>query len=207
MPLDEMLRRQIEDVLANGIRATREDLLKNYPLEMTINRNWEGYCNPRVTAGIDSLSRQEVTHLIFTPLVEAGIMVIQAGTEKDKGAEPFVRNESGRTGLVRLRSALNDFGLVLPKDQNLKFAVDSEELHIGDETRKVLYLTVKKPKRKRVVTREAKTPEQKAAAQKERERKAAEREAVKTAARKSEGSQTSEPTSVAAASLGGSETK
>jgi hypothetical protein len=98
----------------------------NFLLEVTVNRSWEGHCNPGLTAEIDSLSNSEITHLLFTRLVDAGFVIITPGFEGEKGAEPWV--ESG-------------------------------VLEIGEATKKILFLMVKTPKRKRVVTREPKTEE------------------------------------------------
>jgi hypothetical protein len=204
MAMDDKVRQQLVDALNTGVRATREDLLKNFDMEVTVNRSWEGYCNPRVTAAIDSLSPQEVTHLVFTPVIGTGMVIIQTAVEGDSGAEAFARGDSGRTGVVRLRTALNVFGISLPADRNLKFTVEADELPVGGEMQKVLLLIVKRPKRKRVQTRkqgEEKTPEQKAEEKKLREQKALERKAREDARRKSTEPNAPEPAPVAATTL------
>jgi hypothetical protein len=69
-------------------------------------------------------------------------------------------------------------GVEIPRDRNLKFAIETAELPVGDGLQKVLLIGVKKPKRKRVVTRPSNlTPEQKAEQLQARRQRAAERKA------------------------------
>jgi hypothetical protein len=143
--LDEVLRKKIADALANSRVATRESLLSNYPMEFTVSSGWQGYANPRVTLAIDGLSESEVSHLLFYPIAEDGIVVIQAGRKGEPGATEFSRSESRNTGSVSMRVALNDFDLDWSEDRKLQLPVKEDLVDVNGVGVKVLIMRVKRP--------------------------------------------------------------
>lgn len=157
MPLDDKVRKLIQEALQNKRTATRQDLLGNYPMEFTVNAEWMGYSNPRVTAAIDATSDREVTHLKFTPVPEAGYLAVTAATASEPGAEAFVRGDSGRTGLVKMRAALNDFDLTFPGDCKLKLPAVTDLFTVEGEERPVVLIHVKRPARAKKEYRPRKT--------------------------------------------------
>lgn len=157
MSVDDVLRKVIADALTKNQVAKRDDLLENYPLEITVSPEYQGYTNPRVTLAIDSMSNGEVTHLTFIPLVTEGIVVIQPATDTVVGAIDFVRGDSRRTGIVNLRVALNKFKLTF-NDRKLKFPVLTLPMEIQGEERNVVLIRVKRPRSNKTLTRTSKTP-------------------------------------------------
>jgi hypothetical protein len=153
MAMSDDLRRRITEALQAGRSASRADLITNYPMEITLNEDFQAYTNPRVTLAVDGLSPTEVTHLLFTPIPDAGVLAVTAAESDANGAERLSRSPSGRTALVNLRAALNGFHLRIPKGRKLKLKVEEENL--GPE-QPVLLIRVKRPRTKRVNTRKPK---------------------------------------------------
>jgi hypothetical protein len=153
MPLDDQQRKLIEAALAQKLTATRSDLLKKFPLEITVSPEYSGYLNPRVTVLVDSSVAFEVTHLKFTPVPEAGFVAVEACLATDAGAELFTRRDSGRTGSVPMKAALHGFTLNFPDDRKLKLPVESNTVTIDGQERTLVMIQVKRPARRKVLLR------------------------------------------------------
>jgi hypothetical protein len=157
--LDDALLQQIGHTLVEKRPVTKEDLLANLPMEVTVNQGRVGYFNLRVTSEADTLTKAEVTHLKFTPMPEAGLVIIESANPEEASAMEFVRSDSRRTGSVNMRAALDPFNLEFSSDVNLKFAVTVTQVPVGKEKRSVLVMVVKQPKTKKTVSRPRKKTE------------------------------------------------
>lgn len=159
---DENLAKVIADALSQTPAAQRSDLLKNYPMTVTVSDNWWLYANPRVTAALDGMWPVDVTHLFFTPIIKAGIVVARPCEKDAPGAEEFVRNASRRTGSVNAKAALNGFNLTFPENRKMRFTVMTGPVVVEGETKEVMVIKVKAPtthrKEKRPRRPKAETP-------------------------------------------------
>lgn len=153
MPLDDQQRKLIEAALAKKLTATRGDLLQRFPLEITVSPDYTGYFNPRVTIMVDNSVTFEVTHVKFTPVPEAGLIAVEACQAGDTGAEVFTRGDSGRTGAVPMKAALQGFKLTYPEDRKLKLPIESNTVTIDGQERTLVMLQVKRPARKKTLLR------------------------------------------------------
>lgn len=164
MNLGEALKAKIGAAIETGAAATAEDLLNRYPMLVTLTPDLMGYSNPRVTASVDSLSDQEITHLKCIPLVEDGLVIILPAKPEEQAAVEFVRGDSRRTGSFSLRAALVNFNISFSDERKLKFEVAADEAPTTDGTRKFLAIKVKRPSAKKTVSRPRKNKAAKAAA-------------------------------------------
>jgi hypothetical protein len=157
MGISDLLQKKITEALETN---QVEQLLENYDMEFTVSPSYQAYANPRLTTNIDTLFQGEVTHLKFTPLVADGYVIIQTAMKEELGAVEFVRGDSRPTGTVSLRAALNGFDLVWPDDRKLKIPVQTETITVGEESRTLLLLRVKRP----ITAKREKRPRKKSAA-------------------------------------------
>lgn len=158
MGLSEEFKKKIAETLAQGNVATRDELLENKDLALVVDPNCGAYANMRTTQAIDKLSDGEVTHLKSTPMVEDGVVVIEAAQKGEAGAEEFSRGETRRFGKFYFRTALNRFNLEWADNRNLVLPVTEDEIPMPDgEVRRVLIVTVKKPSTKERAVRSKKS--------------------------------------------------
>ncbi len=162
MTLDAKLLNKVATALTEGRAATREDLMQNYPTEITVTDDYQGYLNPRVTAIVDQLSGSHVTHVKFIPLREDGYVIVVPAVPDEPGATELVRSKSLRTGTVPMRVALRDFALEFPSGRKLKFPVYSVDIELPTATESsrklVLLVRVKQIRSRNIQVRTRKTP-------------------------------------------------
>lgn len=147
-----MLQR-LTDALAAARPVTPDDLLTRYKAEMTVTDRHNGYSNPRVTRLIDGLAETEVTHVVQTPLKDLGYIVVQAAAAGGDGAIPFQRRDSGNTGWIDLRAALQAFDLKPRAGRKLRLPVQGLTMEVEGKRTPVLLIRVKRQKRKTVQRR------------------------------------------------------
>ncbi|MDF2627605.1 MAG: hypothetical protein K0R39_1436 [Symbiobacteriaceae bacterium] len=146
MGLSDELKLKIAKALAEGKVATRDDVLETKENVLVVTPEFVTYANLRTTQSIDGLSSAEVTHLKSTPVVDQGIVILEAALKGEEGAEEFSRGETRRFGTFNFRSALAKFHLEWPENRNLVLPVEEEEIPMpSGETRRVLVVTVKQP--------------------------------------------------------------
>lgn len=149
---DDFLSR-VADALEKNQPATEDDLLARFPRVITLRHDNIGYCNPGVTADIDSLSSSEVKYVKFIPLVEDGCVVIKAAAKGETGAVEIVRGDSRRTLTLSLRLALHPFELDLREERKLRFPVHLETVKTAQGEQSILILRVKRPTSKKTTAR------------------------------------------------------
>lgn len=158
---DEETLRQL---VADALRRLRpvdpaEAKLAQKQMEITVNYKYQGYCNPLVVRDIATLAEGEIGYLKFTPLKNAGYVIMEAANKEDYGAVEYNRGESGNTATVNLHAALLEFPLRFPGNRSLRLPFST--LPMTDDkgqSKTVGLLRVKEPARKRSATRGHKPP-------------------------------------------------
>lgn len=142
--LSEDLKRKIAEAVAANRFSTQEDLLLDTELAVTISPTYDAYFNLRITGLLDEATSHVVTHVRFVPLADEGVVVVQAAKDGDKGAVPFQRSETGRSGTVNMRAALRRMKLQWSDGRNLKLPATPDTIPVkGGDPVQVLVLTAK----------------------------------------------------------------
>ncbi len=153
----EQLQKITDAVKSNRVANLAEITLESKDMSITVNRHYLGYTNPRVTLEIDRLEETEIGYLKFVPLLKEGLVVMLSCTKDEEGAVEFNRSASGTTATVNLRAALIGFDLEFTGNRKLRLPFGTTTT-AGENPRKVGLLRVKRPKRKRSVTRKKTVP-------------------------------------------------
>ena len=136
MPIPKTLEMKIAAALQQA-ESEAEQMDISYSLG-----SGKAYINPRVTAAIDSLSSDPVTHLRLVPLQEEGLIIGQAVDQGQAGVYKFLRTKGNRSGTVPLTAPLRHFASSLPKAGSLIFPVSVETVTVEERQIKVLLIHV-----------------------------------------------------------------
>lgn len=153
MALSEELRSVIGEAIDAGKVVTQEELLQRFPKTVTVMQDGSIYLNPWVTAEVDSTSPTEVTHVKIVVLQQQGYFVIVPAAPGEKGAVPFERGDSRRTGTIDARVALLAFNIAVSEKRKLNLPVVSDLIRTGGGEQKVLAIRVKRPKSRKSIVR------------------------------------------------------
>jgi hypothetical protein len=153
MELSEEIRAAIGEAIDSGKVLTPEELLQKFPKHVTLMPDGFIYLNPWVTAELDGASSGEVTHVKIIVLTKQGYFTIIPAQSGEKGAVPFERGDSRRTGTIDARVAVQAFSLVLNEDRKLNLPVIPDTVPTAQGEQKILAIRVKRPKSKKTAVR------------------------------------------------------
>lgn len=153
MPFSNEFMKKVEEALQNPSPATRENLLKRFPMEVTVRADGIAYFNPRVTNAVDESVSSPVTHLQFTPLRDEGCVLIWACDSEALGAEEISRSDSQRTFTVNMKAALQNLVSELPEHRKIKYKVATAAVEVDGTPRTVLVMKIKERQSRKVKAR------------------------------------------------------